>query len=206
MNHRWNYIYSLSWLLHVTRTRQYLEYLGFDLRYRLTDVIIFNFVILFIDSVYLLNKPQKPPPPPFSFLELHVSMCYNLAGKQKKNWLMSGATNLTHKAQPPTFPDSEQGKCRLVSLGTKEAILKLKFTFDPGQAGSLWRPNLSKQGAILTADCQATNTTLSCFCSFSRRDSWENVGTEIILHLHLAKTTRILILKANFKTMENMAP
>lgn len=82
-------------------------------------------------------------------------------------------------------------------MHTRQAVLYEGLTFQNRD----W-PGL---GAILT-DYQATNATQSCFSSFNRRDAWANVGTEIILRLFLAKTTRILILKGNFKTMENMAP
>lgn len=52
--------------------------------------------------------------PPFSlcsFPKLHVSMCYNHAGKQKKNWLMRGAVAiLPHKAWPQNIPWLWRGK------------------------------------------------------------------------------------------------
>ena len=44
--------------------------------------------------IYLTNLKKLPPHLfSLSFPKLHVSMCYNLAGKQKKNRVMSGATN-----------------------------------------------------------------------------------------------------------------
>lgn len=65
--------------------------------------------------------------------------------KRTDSWVAQRLWPTKHNHK--TFPDSEWGKCRLVSLGTKGAILKLKFTFDPGQAGCLVRrPNLSKTG------------------------------------------------------------
>lgn len=90
-----------------------------------------------LTSSDLKKSPSLVFPP-----KQHVFTRYKLTGKQRKHWLMSGATTLTHKKHNHrTFLDSERGKCRLVSLGTGGSILKLKFTVGPGQAR---RPNLSK--------------------------------------------------------------
>lgn len=89
-----------------------------------------------------LIRPRKVPLSLFFPPKQHVFMRSELAGKQRKHWLTSGATTLTHKKHNHrTFLDSARGKCRLVSLGTGGSILKLKFTVGPGQAR---RPNLSK--------------------------------------------------------------
>lgn len=125
-------------------------------------------MIPFIDWVYLLyfltNLKKLPHPSPLSCSLLpsifsrnacfHVlQLCWKTEKKKEKkrpeSWVEQQIwpTRNNHK----TFPDSERGKCRLVSLGTEASILKLKFTFQNhlGQAACLaWRPNLSKQESV----------------------------------------------------------
>lgn len=124
--------------------------------------------MLFIDSFYLLNRPHKAPSPlPFSLFPNCMFPCVRtLLEKRKRtdSWVEQQLWPTKHNHK--TFPDSEWGKCRRVSLGTEESILKLKFTCDPGQAGLSWGLTFQNRdwparGAILTADYQATNATQS---------------------------------------------
>ena len=121
---------------------------------------------LLTPCIYLTNLKKSPQPSPVP--SLHPSPpfpncmfpCVTTLLENRKrtdSWVEQQIWPTEHNHK--TFPDSGRGKCRLVSLGTEESILKLKFTFGPGQAGCLlvWSPNLSKQGSA---------------CSGSYSDRW----------------------------------
>jgi len=100
---------------------------------------------LLTQCIYLthLKMPPKPLPFPNCMFPCVTTLLENR--KRTDSWVAQRLWPTKHNHK--TFPDSERGKCRLVFLGTKQAILKLKFTFNPGRAGCLvWGPNLSKQG------------------------------------------------------------
>lgn len=95
----------LFWLLNVNHRTVDLKYLGFEFNLGLGHNIL---TLLHYLLSGLLNRI---PSSLCSFPKQHVSMCYNHAGKQKQNWLMTGAVAiLTHKAPPQNIPWLWRGK------------------------------------------------------------------------------------------------
>lgn len=84
-----------------------LKYLEFD--FNSDWVYIIPTLFHYLPSRLLNRIPSSL----WSFPKQHVSMCYNRAGKQKKNWLMRGAVAiLTHKARPQNIPWLWRGKAQ----------------------------------------------------------------------------------------------
>lgn len=104
ISHRWNHIGTLYSSFCVSLIWNLLIWNIYDLIYNIDwDVIIFSFVILFIDSVYLLNKPQKAPIPTPSFPK--KTSCFHVL---QPCWKTEKA--MTHEGSHESDPQSKTTK------------------------------------------------------------------------------------------------
>lgn len=116
----------------------------------------------------LLNSPQKASHLPLLLSQtVHVSMCYNHAGKQKKNWLMRGAVAiLTHKARPQNIPWLWRGKVQ-TCFSWRWGVYSLSWSPFTTQTSGLvthWGLTFENMvhhalGDVLTSHYQAINAT-----------------------------------------------
>lgn len=120
-------------------------------------------------------------------------MCYNHAGKQKKNWLMRGAVAiLTHKARPQNIPWLWRGKVQ-TCFSWHWGVYSLSWspfatqTSGPATHGGLTFENMVQNalGDVLTTHYQAINTTTVPFIALWAGRSHGKMWLETIAPLSL---------------------